>query len=159
MSRCCDRNRRRATQRAGAAPLMITHLETRRRHRRRRPHLIPVDRIPSSRLVPGRTNRCGEAHPHLRPARHAAAARVKQRFETARWAAAKQQCCIFQRPVMFHERNVKNGSKDLKRYPQISRRVRDTLARLHCTCAALEREKPSPCVHPQQQGSFADPES
>ena len=26
--------------------------------------------------------------------------------------------------------NVKNGSKDLKRYPQISRRVRDTLARL-----------------------------
>ena len=24
---------------------------------------------------------------------------------------------------------VKNGSKDLKRYPQISRRVRDTLAR------------------------------
>ena len=26
--------------------------------------------------------------------------------------------------------HVKNGSKDLKRYPQISRRVRDTLARL-----------------------------
>ena len=26
---------------------------------------------------------------------------------------------------------VKNGSKDLKRYPQISRRVRDTLARLY----------------------------
>ena len=25
---------------------------------------------------------------------------------------------------------VKNGSKDLRRYPQISRRVRDTLARL-----------------------------
>ena len=31
---------------------------------------------------------------------------------------------------MFHKRNVKTGSKDLKRYPQISRRVRDTLARL-----------------------------
>ena len=31
---------------------------------------------------------------------------------------------------MFHKRNVKNGSKDLKKYPQISRRVRDTLARL-----------------------------
>ena len=28
------------------------------------------------------------------------------------------------------EMHVKNGSKDLKRYPQISRRVRDTLARL-----------------------------
>ena len=26
--------------------------------------------------------------------------------------------------------HVKNGSKDLKKYPQISRRVRDTLARL-----------------------------
>ena len=26
--------------------------------------------------------------------------------------------------------NVKNGCKDLKRYPHISRRVRDTLARL-----------------------------
>ena len=26
--------------------------------------------------------------------------------------------------------NVKNGSKELKKYPQISRRVRDTLARL-----------------------------
>ena len=31
---------------------------------------------------------------------------------------------------MFHKRNVKTGSKDLKKYPQISRRVRDTLARL-----------------------------
>ena len=28
--------------------------------------------------------------------------------------------------------HVKNGCKDLKRYPQISRRVRDTLARLQC---------------------------
>ena len=31
---------------------------------------------------------------------------------------------------MFHKMNVKNGSKDLKKYPQISCRVRDTLARL-----------------------------
>ena len=31
---------------------------------------------------------------------------------------------------MFHKMNVKNGSKDLKTYPQISRRVWDTLARL-----------------------------
>ena len=31
---------------------------------------------------------------------------------------------------MFNKMNVKNGIKDLKRYPQISRRVRDTLARL-----------------------------
>ena len=38
--------------------------------------------------------------------------------------------CAFKRPVMFHKMNVKNGSKNLKRYPQISRRVRDTLARL-----------------------------
>ena len=30
---------------------------------------------------------------------------------------------------MFHKMDVKNVSKDLKRYPQISRRVRDTLAR------------------------------
>ena len=28
--------------------------------------------------------------------------------------------------------HVKNGSKDLKRYPQISRRVRDTLTRWRC---------------------------
>ena len=38
--------------------------------------------------------------------------------------------CTFKRPVMFHKMNFKNGSKDLKTYPQISRRVRDTLARL-----------------------------
>ena len=38
--------------------------------------------------------------------------------------------CTFKRPVMFHKMNAKNGSKDLKRYPQISHRVRDTLARL-----------------------------
>ena len=38
--------------------------------------------------------------------------------------------CTFKRPVMFYIMNVKNGSKDLKSYPQISRRVRDTLARL-----------------------------
>ena len=31
---------------------------------------------------------------------------------------------------MFHKMNVKNVSKDLNKYPQISRRVRDTLARL-----------------------------
>ena len=35
---------------------------------------------------------------------------------------------------MFHKMNVKNGSKDLKKYPQISRRVRDTLARLAVLC-------------------------
>ena len=29
---------------------------------------------------------------------------------------------------MFNKMNVKNDSKDLKKYPQISRRVRDTLA-------------------------------
>ena len=28
------------------------------------------------------------------------------------------------------EMNVENGSKDLKKYPQISRKIRDTLARL-----------------------------
>ena len=39
---------------------------------------------------------------------------------------------------MFNKMNVKNGSKDLKRYPQISRRVRDTLARLYTACAAVE---------------------
>ena len=39
--------------------------------------------------------------------------------------------CTFKRPVMFHKMNVKNGSKDLKKYPQISRRVRDTLARIY----------------------------
>ena len=32
---------------------------------------------------------------------------------------------------------VKNGSKDLKRYPQISRRVRDTLAREDGPCWSL----------------------
>ena len=37
--------------------------------------------------------------------------------------------CIFKSPVMFHKMNVKNGSKDLKKYPQISRKIRDTLAR------------------------------
>ena len=45
--------------------------------------------------------------------------------------------CTFQRSVMFHKRNVKNGSKDLNRYPQISRRVRDTLARLVITAAKV----------------------
>ena len=35
--------------------------------------------------------------------------------------------------------HVKNGIKDLKRYPQISRRVRDTLAPFHC-CRCFHRK-------------------
>ena len=42
----------------------------------------------------------------------------------------RDKSCTFKRPVMFHKMNVKNGIKDLKKYPQISRRVRDTL----CPC-------------------------
>ena len=59
--------------------------------------------------------------------------------------------CTFKRPVMFNRMNVKNGSKDLKRYPQISRRVtsRDTLARLFTSggCALDRVVLSSTAVH------------
>ena len=40
------------------------------------------------------------------------------------------QCTVSPVVFVYFKMHVKNGSKDLKRYPQISRRVRDTLARL-----------------------------
>ena len=69
----------------------------------------------------------------------AAAPPVKQRTENQAIAQSPGRAngisCTFKRPVMFHKMNVKNGSKDLKTYTQISRRVRDTLARLNLACA------------------------
>ena len=46
--------------------------------------------------------------------------------------------------------HVKNGCKDLKRYPQISRRVRDTLARLFFLFQSAVVE--SVCTHAERSG-------
>ena len=60
---------------------------------------------------------------------------------TSRSAAASTERLphIFQDPIMSHKLHVKNGSKDLKRYPHISRRVRDTPVFARRSAAAVHQ--------------------